>query len=600
MKKETKVQQVEKPESKKNRRSISDKTIIIIISLTLVISLTSYVFLDAYLSTRLTLSETNPYEEQLQEVKDDIDIVKANLDTVKETTVCTAEEPTDVEEVPVYIDFYDELKADIEVPQICSNCSIRPAGVVMPHSETPEDLEGLDYLIALIPLEEGDSVWGEDTARVRFLTNSDYSEIYYFNVNYYESLTNLNPDLIYNEKYIPILESDLISSSISEPEYFISNKGYYFERGYSLDLTEDDTDEIKVEEFDKYDTTTIYVNTKDSTLYYVKDKELFFNTLRFIPTIAVDTDWEKPLPITWEGDEKNTYSFDYGYDACSDQGLRVVDISTDQLKIVGYRTGTEEPIYEYTDNQNEELKKLYEEDYLKYFAYLDENGYWDETLTPMTYEEFLTKHPIIFWEDQLGRMIQFYNYDFYVTGGCAKPIVYLYPQVTTDISVKVIPTSGQLTFTYPQYDGVWNVTATNDGLLTDSRGNEYDYLWWESKSDTLNTPDKGFMVKYEDLSIFFDNILTKAGFIKPEIDDFKEFWIPTMTSEYTPYFKISFLQNREVNSLARLQIHPQPNTEIRLFMIYERLDSYMSIEPQEIQQTTRNGFTVTEWGGTRR
>jgi hypothetical protein len=108
------------------------------------------------------------------------------------------------------------------------------------------------------------------------------------------------------------------------------------------------------------------------------------------------------------------------------------------------------------------------------------------------------------------------------------------------------------------------------------------------------------MVKYEDLSIFFDNILTKAGFIKPEIDDFKEFWIPTMTSEYTPYFKISFLQNKEVNSLARLQIHPQPNTEIRLFMIYERLDSYMSIEPQEIQQTTRNGFTVTEWGGTRR
>jgi hypothetical protein len=600
MKKETKVQQVEKLETKKKRRSISDKTILIIISLTLVISLTSYVFLNSYLTTRSTRSKTNPYEEQIQEVKDNIDIVKANLDTVKETTVCTAEESLGVEEVPVYIDFYDELKADIEVPEICSNCSIRPAGVVMSHSETPEDLEGLDYLIALIPLEEEDSVWGEDTARVRFLTNSDYSEIYYFNVNYYESLTNLNPDLIYNEKYIPILESDLISSSISEPEYFISSKGYYFESGYSLDLTEDDTDDIQVEKFDKYGTTTIYVNTEDSTLYYVKDKELFFTTLRFIPAIAVDTDWEKPLPITWEGDVKNTYSFDYGYDACSGQGLRVVDISQDQLETVGYRTGTEEPIYKYTDNQNDDLKKLYEEDYLEYFAYLDEDGYWDETLTPMTYEEFLTKHPIIFWEDQLGRMIQFYNYDFYVTGGCAKPIVYLYPQVTTDVRVKVIPTSGQLTFTYPQYDGVWNVTATNDGLLTDSRGNEYDYLWWESKSDTLNTPDKGFMVKYEDLSIFFDNILTKAGFIKPEIDDFKEFWIPTMTSEYTPYFKISFLQNKEVNSLARLQIHPQPNTEIRLFMIFERLNSSMSIEPQEIQQTIRNGFTVTEWGGTKR
>jgi hypothetical protein len=600
MEEETKRQQVEKPKEKKKRKGIKDKTILIIIGITLIVSFLSYTFLDVYLTARLAEAEGNPYKEQIQEVKDNIDIVRANLNTIKETTVCTVKEPTDAEEVPVYIDFYDELKEDIEVSEICTDCSIRPAGIVMPHSQTPNDLEGLTYLVVSLTLKDEDSIWGESTVTERFIVNDDYSEIYYIENDYYDMQSYLNPDIVFNTKYIPILKSELISTSISEPEYFISSNGYYFELGYNTKLTENDIQEIKVEDFDTYGTTKIYVDSEDSTVYYIKDQELFFNTVRFVPSISVGIDWEEPLPITWEGDVKNIYSFDYGYDACSDQGLRVVDISTDQLKTVGYRTGTEESIYEYTDNQNEELKKLYEEDYLNYFAYLDENGYWDETLTPMTYEEFLTKHPIIFWEDQLGRMLQFYNYDFYVTGGCAKPIVYLYPQVTTDISVKVIPTSGQLTFTYPQYDGVWNVTATNDGLLTDSRGNEYDYLWWESKSDTLNTPDKGFMVKYEDLSIFFDNILTKAGFIKPEIDDFKEFWIPTMTSEYTPYFKISFLQNKEVNSLARLQIHPQPNTEIRLFMIYERLDSYMSIEPQEIQQTTRNGFTVTEWGGTRR
>jgi len=35
-------------------------------------------------------------------------------------------------------------------------------------------------------------------------------------------------------------------------------------------------------------------------------------------------------------------------------------------------------------------------------------------------------------------------------------------------------------------------------------------------------------------------------------------------------------------------------------MIYERLDSKKEIPIQDIIQTERKGFVVTEWGGTRR
>jgi hypothetical protein len=73
-----------------------------------------------------------------------------------------------------------------------------------------------------------------------------------------------------------------------------------------------------------------------------------------------------------------------------------------------------------------------------------------------------------------------------------------------------------------------------------------------------------------------------------------------MKSKHSPYYKIHFLQNEDVNILANLLIYPKPTTEIRIFMIYERLNEYEEIKPQEIKHTSRKGFTVAEWGGTRR
>ena len=58
-----------------------------------------------------------------------------------------------------------------------------------------------------------------------------------------------------------------------------------------------------------------------------------------------------------------------------------------------------------------------------------------------------------------------------------KPVIYLYPEAETDVTVR-LDYVGDLTCTYPAYDGTWRVTAAPDGTLTDERGQTYRYLYW--------------------------------------------------------------------------------------------------------------------------
>ncbi|MFR5640342.1 MAG: hypothetical protein ACLUDF_04555, partial [Butyricicoccus sp.] len=67
--------------------------------------------------------------------------------------------------------------------------------------------------------------------------------------------------------------------------------------------------------------------------------------------------------------------------------------------------------------------------------------------------------------------------------GDAKPVIYLYPEQETTVSVSLDYT-GTLTATYPAYEDGWRVTAEPDGTLYDENGNEYSYLFWEGENNT--------------------------------------------------------------------------------------------------------------------
>ena len=176
----------------------------------------------------------------------------------------------------------------------------------------------------------------------------------------------------------------------------------------------------------------------------------------------------------------------------------------------------------------------------------------------------------------------------------AKPVIYLYPQKETEVSVK-LTLDGKLTCTYPAYENGWTVTASPDGTLTDSNGQTYNYLYWEGQTNARWDMTKGFCVKGQDTAAFLENVLDKLGLTRREANEFIVYWLPLM--EQNPYNIISF-QTDIYTDVAQLEIDPSPDTLLRVFMAWQAADRYIALPEQELTAPQRTGFTVVEWGGT--
>lgn len=176
-----------------------------------------------------------------------------------------------------------------------------------------------------------------------------------------------------------------------------------------------------------------------------------------------------------------------------------------------------------------------------------------------------------------------------------KPVIYLYPEETKEISVK-LENDGELTCTYPAYNDGWTVTAHPDGTLINREdGKEYSYLFWEGDSQTEYDMSKGFVVAGEDTAEFLNEKLQYLGLTRKEANEFIIYWLPKM--QENPYNLITF-QNEAYTESAKLKITPEPDSILRVFMAYKPLDKAVSIEEPELDTFNREGFTVVEWGGT--
>lgn len=175
-----------------------------------------------------------------------------------------------------------------------------------------------------------------------------------------------------------------------------------------------------------------------------------------------------------------------------------------------------------------------------------------------------------------------------------KPVIYLYPEEETNVSVK-LNLDGQLTCTYPVYEGGWKVLASPDGTLKDGNGQTYNYLYWEGETLTQYDLSKGFCVKGADTAVFLEDALEKLGLTRKEANEFIVYWLPLM--EQNPYNIISF-QSDIYTDAAQLEIVPAPDTVIRVFMAWQACEEYVELPEQELNAPERNGFVVIEWGGT--
>ena len=139
----------------------------------------------------------------------------------------------------------------------------------------------------------------------------------------------------------------------------------------------------------------------------------------------------------------------------------------------------------------------------------------------------------------------------------AKPVIYLYPEQETTVSVS-LDYAGTLTATYPAYEDGWRVTAEPD------------------------TAD------------FLREKLAEIGLTPREYNEFIVYWLPKMQDN--PYNLISF-QSEAYTDAAKLDIDPTPDSVLRVFMAWKPLGRPQTIEPQTFASFERNGFAVVEWGG---
>lgn len=179
-----------------------------------------------------------------------------------------------------------------------------------------------------------------------------------------------------------------------------------------------------------------------------------------------------------------------------------------------------------------------------------------------------------------------------------KPVIYLYPQETTEISVKVNP-AGTFTFTYPPIEKGWNFTCDPDGTIKDGK-DEFRYLFWESEQDIsaeLIDRKSGIILPGSEAVRYLENQLQQFGLNSVERTDFISYWGPILQTKSNLYIYLLF--NEVCDAFASLEIAPKPTQIQRFYVIWAAVpDDYNpSLEPQEVPKMQRDGFTVLEWGG---
>ena len=155
-----------------------------------------------------------------------------------------------------------------------------------------------------------------------------------------------------------------------------------------------------------------------------------------------------------------------------------------------------------------------------------------------------------------------------------------------------------LTTTYPKYVDGWNVLAHPNGDLKDLDTDKDLYaLYYECLNTVKFKVEKdGFVVKGEDVAEFLEEKLEILGLNYKEKEEFIVYWLPKL--EANKYNYIRFATTEEIDKNMPLEITPKPDTTIRIFMTFKRLNKEIDVEEQQLEPVKRNGFVAVEWGGT--
>ena len=174
----------------------------------------------------------------------------------------------------------------------------------------------------------------------------------------------------------------------------------------------------------------------------------------------------------------------------------------------------------------------------------------------------------------------------------AKPVLYLYPEETTEVTVK-FEHPERLTTVYPAYNDGWRVTAKPDGTLTDGRRSYYA-LYWEESSGFEPDFTEGFLVE-DNYSEFLEDKLDEIGLTEREANEFIMYWLPILEKNEKSLVYFELTESREAGNA--LHISPEPDSLLRVAIHIKKADGTENISEQKLEHFERTGFTAVEWGG---
>lgn len=183
-----------------------------------------------------------------------------------------------------------------------------------------------------------------------------------------------------------------------------------------------------------------------------------------------------------------------------------------------------------------------------------------------------------------------------------KPVIYLYPESTTQVEVK-LDEELNLTTTYPKYNDKWEVTVQPDGTLT-SKGRSYPYLYYEAEKNDfqmlmVQAQLPGQMINTDSTVKYMENTLSNLGLNNRESTDFITYWGPRIKSYNFAFVQFLIDETYDI-IIGDLNVNPEPEAIRRVYILFEgyaeapnRESTIVDYEPLK-----REGFTVIEWGGT--
>ena len=144
---------------------------------------------------------------------------------------------------------------------------------------------------------------------------------------------------------------------------------------------------------------------------------------------------------------------------------------------------------------------------------------------------------------------------YFVTGPIseAKPIIYFYPEQTTELNVK-LGYPENLTCSYPKYENGWNIIANPDGSLIDiNTGRSLYSLYWEGNAKQKISMDEGFVIKGEDTISFLEEKLAILGLNEIEAEEFIVYWLPKLQNNKYNYIKFATISwsSYDINSMEK-------------------------------------------------